>query len=71
MNILDICQEAISEGFISEQLAHQLTQILWTQNLSTVEMATLDFVYRGIESGNITVSNQSLRYSRKVLQTVD
>ncbi|NJN72404.1 MAG: hypothetical protein HC799_06085 [Limnothrix sp. RL_2_0] len=71
MTIFDICQEAVSTRFISAQLAHQLNHVLWTRNLNAVEMATLNFVYRGIESGYITVSHQPLRYSRKVLQAVD
>ena len=58
MTILDICQEVVATKFLSTQLAHQLDQLLWTKKLNAVERATLDFVHRGIKSGQIKVSNQ-------------
>ena len=59
MDILDICQEAVNTGFISVELAQQLNHILWHCKLSEVELATIDFISRRIESGKIKVDRKS------------
>ena len=59
MNVIDICQEAINTGFISVELAQKLDHILWHCQLSEVELATIDYVSRRIESGKITVNRKS------------
>ena len=59
MDLLDLCQEAVNTGFISVELAKKLDQTLWSDDLSEVELATIDFVTRRIESGKIKVDRKS------------
>lgn len=59
MNVLDICQEAVNKGFISVELAQKLNHTLWHCKLSEVELATIDYVSRRIESGKIKVDRKS------------
>lgn len=64
MNVLGICQEAVSTGFLSYRLARKLRQLQWEQDVTAIESATLDFVARHIAEGKITVSSAHLLYSR-------
>ena len=59
MNVLDICQEAVNTGFISTELAQKLNYTLWHGTLSDVELATIGYVSRRIESGKIKVDRKS------------
>ena len=71
MNILDICQEAVAHGFISYELALKLNQLLWSKQLNTVELATLEFVSRRIQAGKIVVAPQPIGHFPKSMQQVD
>ncbi|MGB2925656.1 MAG: hypothetical protein WBB82_10170 [Limnothrix sp.] len=71
MKVLDICQEAVSEGVISSQLVQELEQILWNNNLNAVEMATLEFISQRIEAGKIMVMPKPIEAVRNVWQQVN
>ncbi|WP_139324997.1 hypothetical protein [[Limnothrix rosea] IAM M-220] len=71
MNVLEICQEAVTTGFISSDLAYRLRQLLWFKNLSSVELATLEFVARRIDAGKIRISSVSNHDMSRELQRVN
>jgi hypothetical protein len=64
MNVLDICQEEVSTGFLSYRLARRLRQMQWEQSVNAIESATLDFLAQHIAEGKIIVSSAHLLYSR-------
>lgn len=60
MDVLNVCQEAVSKGSISNELAEKLNLFRWPRRLTAVEMATIDFVMRRIEAGKIQVKAESV-----------
>ncbi|AFY37668.1 hypothetical protein Lepto7376_1316 [[Leptolyngbya] sp. PCC 7376] len=71
MDVLDICQEAVSSGFISSELVKKLSKALWCRDLLGIEVATLAFVSRRIHSGHIKVAPGSLAPMKRQLQAVN
>ena len=71
MDVLDICQEAVNTGFISADLASKLSKRLWCNDLMSVELATLEFISRRIESGKIKVDPNSFQQVSRELHQVN
>ena len=71
MDVLDICQEAVNTGFISAELASKLSKRLWCNDLMGVELATLEFISRRIESGQIKVDPNSFQQVSQELHQVN
>lgn len=71
MNVLEICQEAVTTGFISSDLAYRLRYLLWLRKLSSVELATLEFISRRIDAGKIRISSVSNHDMSRELQRVN
>ena len=71
MNVLEICQEAVTTGFLSSDLTHRLRHLLSLQNLSSVELATLAFLSRRIDAGEIRVAPEFGYYMSWELQRVN
>ena len=71
MNVLEICQEAVTTGFISSDLAYRLRHLLWLRNLSSVELATLEFISHRIDAGKIRVAPEIGSYVGREFQGVN
>ncbi len=71
MNVLEICQEAVTTGFISSDLAYRLRHLLWLRNLSSVELATLEFISHRIDTGKIRVAPETGHHMGQELQGVN